>query len=453
LRTASLSNIGWWGWSLPRASLIEITLAVCGLILGVIGCLWLGPLYVEAMRPAPGRVNDFFQDWGSARNFLVGLPIYTHHARSVPRHLGIPFDATTGIDYNAHPPTSVLLALPLARLDFPDAVLAWNTISVAAFLVSLGIAAAALSVPRSLFLPVLGLLIFCQPLFGTLYQGQLTLILVLLVTAVWALERSGRLYTAGILLGAAAAIKLFPAYLVVYFAARVRVRVRPILSAALSFVALTIATIAILGLDPYRDYVQVVLPVQTRFRGLGYNCAIAGFWYKLFDPAGENGLITPLWPCPALAQSGTLLSDLAITVIVGAFAYRARTRSQQDLAFAAVVTAMLLVSPVSWDISLPLLLVPIAVLGRSASRPRWMPAAFLLALALVWMPQLLPTKVAPGAHSVRAVSWAFVLGPPSLKSYALLGLLALELTAFQAAKRASKQADAAATGTLLTGLT
>jgi hypothetical protein len=423
---------------------MEVTLAGCGLLLGFAGCLWLGPLYVEAMRPAPGRVNDFFQDWGSARNLLVNLPVYAHHATSIPRHLGIPFDATTGIDYNAHPPTSVLLALPLARLDFADAVLAWNTISLLAFLVSLGIAAAVLSVPRSLFLPVLALLIFCQPLFATLYQGQLTLILVLLVTAVWALERSGRLYTAGALLGVAAAIKLFPAYLVVYFA--VRGRLRPLLAATLSFVALTIVTIAILGLNAYRDYVHVVLPAQTRFRGLACNYAIAGFWYKLFDPAGENGLIVPLRPCPALAQFSTLLSDLAITVIVGATAYRSRTQLQQDLAFAAIVTAMLLVSPVSWTTSLPLLLVPIAVLARSTNRSRWMPVAVFAALALIWMPQLLPKKPALDAHSVRPVSWAFALGPPSLKSYALLGLLALELTAFQAAKAAAKQADGVVTG-------
>jgi hypothetical protein len=397
------------------------------------------------MRPAPGRINDFFQDWASARNFWVNLPVYAHHATSVPHHLGIPFDPTTGIYYNAHPPTSVLLALPLARLDFPDAVLVWNMISVVAFLVSLAIVAVMLSIPRSFFLPVLALLIFCQPLFATLYQGQLTLLLVLLVTVIWTLERSGRSCTAGVVIGAAAAVKLFPAYLAVYFA--VRGRSRPLLAAALAFVALTVVTMAVFSFNAYRDYVQVVLPAQTRFRGLGYNCAIAGFWYKLFDPSGEKGLIIPLWSCPALAQLGTLLSDLAITAIVGMAAYQARTQSEQDLAFAAIVTAMILVSPVSWDNSLPLLLVPIAVMARSASRPNWMPAAFFLVLALIWMPQLLPAESASDAHSTRAVSWAFVLGPPSLKSYALLGLLALELAAFRIAK-VSKQTQETTQSTL-----
>ena len=298
LRTLGLLNTGCRTWSWERVSLPEIYLSTYALVLGLAGCVWLGPFYVDAMRPASGRINDFYQDWGSARNFLVGLPVYTHHATSIPRHLGIPFDITSDIHYNAHPPTSVLLALPFAGLDYPDAVLAWNTISLAAFLVSLGIVAYVLPVPRSLFLPALALLTFCHPLYGSLYQGQLTLILALLVTLTWALDRSGHFHAAGVVLGAAAAIKLFPAYLLVYFAARCRLR--SLLAAVLSVGALTVVTVAVLGFDAYRDYVQLVLPAQLRFQSLGYNYAVAGLWSKLFDPVGEGGIITPLWACPAL---------------------------------------------------------------------------------------------------------------------------------------------------------
>ena len=54
-------------------------------------------------------------------------------------------------------------------------------------------------------------------------------------------------------------------------------------------------------------------------------------------------------------------------------ARRARTRDQRDLAFGLAVTAMLLVSPITWDYSLPLLLVPLAVLTRAAMTSRWLP--------------------------------------------------------------------------------
>ena len=414
----------------------EVILAALWLILGLQGCLWLGPLCVEAMRPAPGRVNDFYQDWGSARNHLVNLPVYTHHATSIPRHLGLPFDPVTSVEYNAHPPTSVLLALPLARFDYPDAVLVWNSFSLAAFLASLMIVATVLPVPRTLFLPALALLTFCHPLYGSLYQGQLTLILVLLVTVIWALERSGRSSTAGLVLGAAAAIKLFPAYLVVFYAARGRLR--PLFAAVASFLALTIATAFVLGLDAYSDYVKVVLPTQVKFRSLGYNYAIAGFWHKLFDPAGEHGRTTPLWSNPAVVRWGTVLSDLVITVIVAVFARRAHSQADRDLAFASAVTAMLLVSPVTWDTSLPLLVVPIAVVARGAGTSRWMPATLVPILVIFWMPQIVLTKLALGGRSLRVAPWTFMLGAPSLKFYALLAMFAVGLAAYWAEK---KEAD------------
>jgi Glycosyltransferase family 87 len=420
----------------PQATVSDLLLVPIWLALGFLGCFWLGPLCVDAMRPDPDRVNDFFQDWGSARNFLTGMPVYTHHAISIPQHLNVPFDAVTGVEYNAHPPSSVLLALPFAHLDYPDAVLAWNTLSLLAFVASLATVAVVLPVPRALLLPSLALLTFCHPLYGNLYRGQLTFILVLLVTVIWALERSDRPAMAGLVLGAAASIKLFPAYLALYYAARCQVR--PLLTAVLAFLALTAITATLLGLDAYYDYIQVVLPAQTRFRSLGYNYAIAGLWYRLFDPVGERGWMTPLWPSPALAGYGTLFSDLLLTAVLAMFVHRARTQAQRDLALASTITAMLLASPVTWDTSLPLLLVPFAVVAHNSGWLRWMPAALIVILVIIWTPQQAITQLALGSRSVRIASWTFMLGAPSVKFYALLGLFALGLIAFQAEQEAEK---------------
>ena len=412
----------------PEAGCAIIT--ITSLILALGGCFWLGPLCVDAMRPVDSRVNDYYQDWGSARNYLVGLPVYTEHAISIPRHLGLTLNPVKSIDYNAHPPTSVLLALPLAQLSYPDAVLVWNTISLAAFLASLAIVARVLPVPATLYLPILALLMFCHPLYGNLHAGQLTLILVLLVTAVWAFERSGRPHIAGLVLGTAVTIKLFPAYLAVYYAARRQIR--PLQAAMVSCIALTLLTSLVLGWETYRDYVCVILPHQARFRSFGYNLSIAGIWHKLFDPIGERGWMTPLWPSPALACWGTVLSDLAITAAVAICAHRARTASQQDLAFGITVTAMMLVSPVTWDISLPLLLVPIAVIAHNAQGLRWMPATLASILLIVWTPQIVLTKLALGGRSLSVAPWTFMLGAPSIKFYALMAILGLGLAALRA---------------------
>jgi alpha-1,2-mannosyltransferase len=411
---------------------------VLWLVLGLWGWHWLGPMWVAAMRPTPDRINDFYQDWASARTHLVGLPVYTHHATSIPQHLGLPCNPVPSIEYNAHPPTSVLVALPLARLDYPNAVLVWNMISLAALIVSLTIVASELALPWRTLPPTLALLAFCHPVYGNFYQGQLTLILLLLVTTIWALERSGWPSTAGLLLGTAAAIKLFPAYLAVYYMARGRRQL--LLTATVSFLALTLATALVLGLDAYHDYVWVVLPGQAKFRSFSYNLSIAGFWYKLFNPVAETGPVEPLWLSPTLARWGTVLMDLAITMIVATIAYRARSLVQRDLAFASTVTAMLMVSPVTWDFSLPLLLVPIAVIARGTvkSQLRWMPATLVLILAIGWIPQNMLTELAQAGRSFSVFSWTFMLGAPSLKFYALLGTFVLGLTAFRAEKKEEK---------------
>jgi hypothetical protein len=402
-------SVGFWNWSLLR------------------------PKWVAAMRPAPDQIVDHYQDWGSARNYWDGLPVYTPHSMSIPRHLGLLSNPVKSIEYNAHPPTSVLLALPLARLDYPDAVLAWNAISLAAFLGSLTIVATVLPVSRTLFSPALALLTFCHPLYGNLCQGQLTLILGFLVTMMWALERSGRSSAAGLLLGTATAIKLFPGFLAVYYVARGRLR--PLLAVMASFFSLTLATVVVLGLDTYRDYVQNALPRLSAFRGFGYNFSIAGLWHKLFDPAAEVVLAPPLWPSLTLARWGTLLSDVVVTLIVAAFAYRARTLAQRDLAFASAVAAMLLVSPLTWDISLLLLLVPTAVIARSADQLRWIPSTLALILLVIWLPQPALTFLATVGGTVKVTTPAFILGAASLKFYALLGTFVLVLAAFQAESR------------------
>jgi Glycosyltransferase family 87 len=278
----------------------------------------------------------------------------------------------------------------------------------------------------------LALLPFCLPVLGNLQMGQITMVVCFLITAMWALERSGRSSTASLMLGAAAAIKLFPIYLAVYYV--VQGRVRPLVAALISFLTLTFITALVLGPDSYHDYVGIVLPWNSEFRIIGFNLSIAGFWHKLFHPCNEGEKIIPLWHSLVVARWGTLFSNLAISVIVAISTRQARTRSQQDLAFATIVTAMLLVSPVTWDTSLLLLLVPIAIIACNTRNHQsgWAPIALMLILPTVWLPQPLLTILATAGRTIEVAPPSFLLGVASLKFYALLGTLALALLALRA---------------------
>lgn len=401
----------------------RLLVAVC-LVAGIAAWSRVGPEYARAMRPRPFPNPDFFQDWASARNHWIGLPVYAPHTATIPLYLG---RQAAGVEceapYNAHPPASVLPTLPLARLNFSDAMLAWNLMSLAALAAGLAGLVAGLKMPRHWLPPALVLLPLGLPVYGNLQQGQLTPLLFAMVVAAWALDRTGRPAAAGLFIGTAAALKLFPAYLVIVFA--VRRSWRALFAAAAAFAAWNLAAVAVLGWEPYRDYLRVVLHQQELVRSWACNLSIAGSWHKLFDPAAEVALAPCLWHSPALARCGIAASDLAITAFVATAVHRARTLEQRDLAFATAVSAMLLVSPVTWDVSMLFLLLPIAVLARAAGASRGMAVALLLVFVVVWLPQRQLVGLIPGAHRIKPGSSAYLLGPASAKTYALLLTFAL----------------------------
>ena len=86
----------------------KFTVIVCGLFvcLGAIGHLLL------ITNSSKNTFYDFYQEWTSAQNYLNGYPVYTDLAKSTQLH--VPTGRLTGIiKYNAHPPASILVALPM----------------------------------------------------------------------------------------------------------------------------------------------------------------------------------------------------------------------------------------------------------------------------------------------------------------------------------------------------
>ncbi len=115
-------------------------------VLADLALCWRGAEWSRCLKPervATGggglMLQDFFQEWASARNWFVGLPVYTSHHVTAPRYIDLhPVPADPFFPaVNAHPPTAVLLALPLGVLSFPHAFLVWNLLSLAALLLSL----------------------------------------------------------------------------------------------------------------------------------------------------------------------------------------------------------------------------------------------------------------------------------------------------------------------------
>ena len=401
----------------------------------VLVCFLQAPRFVATLRPNPAVGVDFFQDWASARNFLEGRPIYEDQNVTVERYLGLS-TKTTRVEYryNAHPPASVFLAVPVARLDYPDATLVWNIISLAAFALSiyLVIRQLPLRLGVTAIVPFITLALICSPFRQQCVQGQLGFVMLVLIVGSWAAARTRRCYWAGILLGVAAAIKLFPAFLLLYFCLTRRWKV--VASGALTFVAISGTTLVVLGTATYVTYFNEVLPTVEALRSNWINASLPGLWSKLFDHAAGQHVVA-LWQFPPLAQVLILVSCF---LVIGGLAWitrRARTLADYDTSFALAVTAMLLVSPITWDHYLVLLVLPVAVAWLRLPPPFLWRASFLAVLvALGAEPNLLYRRI-PGGYEAGIATPFQTLTLLSLQCYGLVGLFALALAEARAWER------------------
>lgn len=417
------------------------------LLLAGLVCWWRGPDFRRAFEPdfyPPGYtlfLPDFFQEWASARNRFNGLAIYTPQEITLGRYLGLqrPPNDPDFIGLNAHPPTSVLLGIPFAPLEFADAFALWNVLSLTCLAVSAGLIVLHLDLPVSVWdlLPAVTLLLLARPFWHQMVHGQLNLLLLLLVTGVWVANRCRHSRWAGTLLALATAIKLFPGFLFVYFVLR---RDWPAVRAGLiALAAISGLTALILGLDTYRDYFGEVLPQTSLYRCDWSNLSLSGLWFKLFDPRKQWSWleIRPLLWSPALAWTGMACSLAAVMAVLYRMVPRLCSRSDSDLAFALCLIAMLLVSPITWDHYLLLLALPLAVLWPRLPRGGMGREAVVLFLAILWLKPWMVAEhlliLLDASHSPTTRGWIATpletLTALSAPCYALVGLFVLTLWA------------------------
>jgi hypothetical protein len=330
-------------------------------LLGVVILAVQGPSFVREFAASGTWPGDFFQDWASARLLWQGQPASA----------------------------LLLVVLPLSRLDYPTAFLVWNILSFVLLLASIGLMARELGIswaPWGIF-PLLLLLLLGIPLRDHLQEGQLSIVLLALLVGCWAAEQNSRPYLAGLLLAAAIAFKIFPALLLAYFCLRRQWRVVAATVAGLTAIALL--SVAILGFETHHTYFFSVLPHLSE--QYASNLSLTGFWHRLFDLPDEvrlrklNGefyFAQRIADRPDVARLASILSQLAVLAVWGIACWRSCGRAAQDRAVALTISAMLLVSPITWTHSFVLLLFPAALIWRSNPAA---PGLFLLAFGVLWL--------------------------------------------------------------------
>ncbi|MCA9246984.1 MAG: DUF2029 domain-containing protein [Planctomycetales bacterium] len=361
-------------------------LLIVSLLACLAGCLRIaGRLGSRPGPNLPRRVElnpqgrDFVQDWSSARNYFEASPIYADLVLTLPAYLGV--RGPYYFQVNAHPPASVLLTLPLGQLEFVPAFLIWQGISLLALLVAvwLVVREPELNYSGGAMVAIFALLLWSNVMTELVDHGPLNAVLFLLIVGCWVAQRRDHWAIAGALLGAAAAIKLFPAFLMLYFL--VRRQYRALAAGATAFVMLSGISAAILGVDAFRSYYGEVVPRVAMFRDYWMNASITGFVSKLFD--SPNPQVAAIIEAPLLAKAAIALLSLAVVAGCVRVAWNVKNGPNADHAWATTILGMLLVSPVTWNHYFLFALLPILVWWRFLPTPGWHTALAVMFFVLI----------------------------------------------------------------------
>jgi len=291
-----------------------------------------------------------------------------------------------------YPPLLAVMMLPLSFLSFSRASLAWYLTNVSCALLAFVFLSRLLDFGKSPWHMVIVafLLATSEPLTRTITAGQLNLLLLLLLTLSIVFLEQKREVTAGTLLGLAAALKVFPALLIVMLFWRRRFRAA---WAALGCaILLTLGAAAVAGFGVTLDYLGLVKQMgygSSTWSHLGQSYHIApanqspaALITRLLSVDSNSGLYG-VASMPALAK--LLSMATAVTLLVLSLVLTRSRRGSRDvsgnddrLVFGLFVLTALLVPSLMWDHYLTIALLPAVLYLGSLDRAEPGSASLLL---------------------------------------------------------------------------
>ena len=299
---------------------------------------------------------DFSAYWQAAHNVLDGQPIYTS------AQLAGPYSPQQQYLY-LYPPFLAVAVTPLAALfpaDYRLANVPWAAIgAILAALVAWAVSRREAIGDRRDSILLVGAAFAFPPVIGELVMGNVHLMLLGLLGGAWLSirrepePRASAL--AGVLVGAAATVKIFPALMILWFLLTGRFR-----AAAWSVVTialLVLGTLPFVGVTPWLEYPTVLLnlgpPVDTT------DTLAPAVWLSSIVPS-------------AVARVLVVLAMLAAVVW-------ASRRLSEPVSFATAVAASVLIAPAMYHHYLAVLVLPLLLALRWAP-PVWTVGVCYLAM-------------------------------------------------------------------------
>jgi hypothetical protein len=382
---------------------------------------WFGLI---ATTLIPGE-DDFGIYRRGALSFLRSgdpyLPTVDPAAATAPLHAGGGGPVANTYIY---PPLLAYLFQPFGLLDARLGQLIWFGLNGAmlAGLIVLCIRLSDSELARRYWgIVALGVLIAPPTRLG-LQLGQTGILLAFLLVASLALARRNP-GVGGFLLALASLIKLYPAFIGLYYALR---RPRSPLWWGICVGALILAlSVLLYGLTPYISYLQRLRAGSYHPYAAEFNTSFYGLWARLLVPSHFGVALADL---PLLASLLTGLSGLGALWLC----WRAGANGSEDLEAqlqsSAWLCAMMLLSPLNGIYNLVLLLLPLlAILRYLEQHPdRAVRNWLVIATALVCIPPLWSDWSSALSNSVH-IGWGLLLLTPPFYGLLIYLLLAAAL--------------------------
>ncbi len=214
----------------------------------------------------------------------------------------------------AYPPLGAILAIPLAALPYEPLALAWTVANVLMLVAGGWLCLRAQGPVEPLDVALLGVALYAfYPAVVTVRLGQIEILQFLLLAGTFLALKRRRDGLAGVLLGFATALKLFPGALIVFlFWKRLW---RPAAIALATTLVLLVGSFAVVGLGQVPRYLAFT-SVYTRggFAAFPFNQSLHGFFARNLT---ANPFVVPLkgWHLPWLADGLTV--GLALLLVGG----------------------------------------------------------------------------------------------------------------------------------------
>src|SRR5262245_54437733 len=299
---------------------------------------------------------------------------------------------------NANPPAFLMAMQPFTFFSDGIAFGLWTAAAIAGLLFSLNITARALKLRFGhLLLIAVGL----QGVSASLRFGQVTLLLLPVMTLAWLADREGKRTAAGGWLGALIYLKPFVGVYALYMLWRREWR-------TLRSMMVVYALLAAIGL---MAGLQVTLSWIDTLRTIGEKTShvVNASWPALVarvfnrDLSQPEPAYRPIFVAPALA---TWLSFGGVAAIAVVSAVAVRQSKDRDAHWAILAVAMLLISPLGWMYYIPLLIPAFAAVVPSARHI----FSICLAAAILWVPSSVLARNTFGPLATATIASPYTWG-------------------------------------------